>query len=645
MITRYSEFFLENLNKSKSIVKNKMDEYEKIKTLLNSNNALGYMGKFTEFLFNGVPYSEIETLYNNITDLKKRNLKIDIDSFNKYEDVLDEIAKKEITYKFKAIFNQFPKEQKELFNDPKDMDRDDIITISKLYDVEDYKPFMSKISRYKSEWELMKSVKRFLDGKIKSLTKEDIKSMLDDDLILMFENENILVLRTKTHESIVKIGSDTSWCIVNSSSTFKNYTSKGQTQYVIVDYTKDKYDTDHKIGFTLSKDNKMLYAHDILDKSIIAHTLSVLGSNKVNLNTINVPIKMDLTKFNKLTHLKDIEEALEEFGYGDVDFLKKVISILVYKFSRSKNGYESERMLRNIFYHIYKRKGDLLTMEEFDVYKEELGDLYDNIEADAAKNGYIQSNKAPSYIFGNADILLKNYKNWEYKLDVDHPSHYIDYVSRNHKFAEPIAYYASQNINDSNNLVIAYCNMVMGNNIDINGVKSMIDSNKEIDEDDKYKYYNYFGIKYRFDINHYNNMEPKYIIPEKIILRNTFNYHLLDKLINCDVTIRYTRKYMEESINNGFKLINYGKNNDVKITRKADNLPEEARRGRRLYYSNNASELGNKIMESFMSIMGSDKRRIVVRPDVDLPLSHDVDIKIDGRYPINIKLKVELIES
>jgi hypothetical protein len=51
MIRKYSEFILEDLNKSKSIIKNKMDEYEKLKTFLNTNNNMGYLGKFTEFLF------------------------------------------------------------------------------------------------------------------------------------------------------------------------------------------------------------------------------------------------------------------------------------------------------------------------------------------------------------------------------------------------------------------------------------------------------------------------------------------------------------------------------------------------------------------------------------------------------------------
>lgn len=62
MIKRYNEFVFENLNKSKSILKSKLDDYEKLKKFLTDENAMGYMGKYTEFLFNGVPYVYISKI-------------------------------------------------------------------------------------------------------------------------------------------------------------------------------------------------------------------------------------------------------------------------------------------------------------------------------------------------------------------------------------------------------------------------------------------------------------------------------------------------------------------------------------------------------------------------------------------------------
>lgn len=301
MIKKYYEFIFEDVNRSKSIVKNKLEEYEKLKNFLTSKNSAGYMGTMTDFLFNGVPYNELINLYQKIIDLKQKNIKFNLDEYKKYEDVLDSIAKKQISYKFKNIINKFPKEQKDLLGDPKELSPENILMISKLYDV-DSSAFISKISRYKDEYDLIESIERFLSGKIKSFDRESIKSMLDKDLKLVFENDNIIILRTYTHESIVKVGSDTSWCIVSSKSTFESYTKKGQTQYVLIDYTKDTFDIDFKIGFTLSTNNDILYAHNVLDRSVNPLVSEILNSNKVDLEQINVTQWI----FKKYSHNKFI---------------------------------------------------------------------------------------------------------------------------------------------------------------------------------------------------------------------------------------------------------------------------------------------------------------------------------------------------
>lgn len=301
MIKKYYEFIFEDVNRSKSIVKTKLEEYEKLKNFLTSKNSAGYMGTMTDFLFNGVPYNELINLYQKIIDLKQKNIKFNLDEYKKYEDVLDSIAKKQISYKFKNIINKFPKEQKDLLGDPKELSPENILMISKLYDV-DSSAFISKISRYKDEYDLIESIERFLSGKIKSFDRESIKSMLDKDLKLVFENDNIIILRTYTHESIVKVGSDTSWCIVSSKSTFESYTKKGQTQYVLIDYTKDTFDIDFKIGFTLSTNNDILYAHNVLDRSVNPLVSEILNSNKVDLEQINVTQWI----FKKYSHNKFI---------------------------------------------------------------------------------------------------------------------------------------------------------------------------------------------------------------------------------------------------------------------------------------------------------------------------------------------------
>ena len=73
-----------------------------------------------------------------------------------------------------------------------------------------------------------------------------------DTIISFFENENILIVETKDSEAIKKVGSDTSWCIVRSHSTFNSYTKdKVRRQFVVFDYTKGPFEVDFKIGFTV----------------------------------------------------------------------------------------------------------------------------------------------------------------------------------------------------------------------------------------------------------------------------------------------------------------------------------------------------------------------------------------------------------
>jgi len=74
---------------AKSIISKKMAAFDKLKNLLSNN--MGYMGKFTEFLFEeNIPYESLEILYNDLIHLKKKNRSFDIGEF-KYEKLVDKI--------------------------------------------------------------------------------------------------------------------------------------------------------------------------------------------------------------------------------------------------------------------------------------------------------------------------------------------------------------------------------------------------------------------------------------------------------------------------------------------------------------------------------------------------------------------------
>jgi len=365
-------------------------------------------------------------------------------------------------------------------------------SISKLYDV-DYKPFMTKISRYKDEYELMDAIERFLSSKTKSFEKDDVKALLSNDLKLVFENENILIVRTYTHESISLIGSDTSWCIVSSAYTFKNYTSKG-AQFVLFDYTKDRFESDFKIGFTLNSQNMISYAHDVFDKSVIPYTKELLEKNGVDLDVINVVPKPDISNLSTKTSSYDLLDFVQSnniIKYDDI--FRKILSIASSKLSETPltavatNGRRTRRRninyynLTEVFIEMFRKLknhiGHPLEIEEFDAYKSELGESYNKVIKllNDCYDLIIISDIPPKNIFSNTDILLKNYKRWNHEIKIGNPNQYINYIEQDPLLVEPILYYCGKGrINNTKKLVAAYCNMVLGEKINMTDVKNII---------------------------------------------------------------------------------------------------------------------------------------------------------------------------
>lgn len=616
MIKKYSEFLFENLNRSKSILKSKLDDYEKLKKLLTDENAMGYMGKFTELLFNGVPYNELITLYNDIKDFKKKNIKINIDSYDKYESILDDFDKKKISYKFKAIYNKFPKEQKDLFN-LDDMDDEDVLTISKLYDV-DITPFIKKISTYKKQYELVKGAKRYLQGKSQSFDRESVKNMMDDDLQLVFENDNIIIVKTKTWEAIKKIGPDTSWCIVRSQSTFNSYTKdKNRNQFVAIDYTKDTFEIDFKIGFTVGVNNDITNAHNILDYDAITEIKELLKMNNVQISDINILPKLDFSTFNRSSKLKEIENALDS-SIIEEDSISKLLSILSWKLSRSRSGHEIEKLIKKVFKKILKKKGvEILTIEDVDKFKDcfTTENQFNSIKDSLSNSFILLTKEPPNGIFNddNIDKVLKYYKNWNYKLEND-LDYYLHIVRQNKEYADIILYYALKIARKNANmmLIIEYCKMIKGEKINLQNVKNIIDNSKSQLSKNKYAYYNYFGIKYHFSEDDCYLMELKNVIDEDVIIKKP-QYNLITKLsslANCNVTLNFDINSFLSKANDHYKLMN------GQITGKA----------------NSKDEVIGQIINVIKDKLTFKSRKMVFKDDVKFPITFKTILSSNDRY-------------
>jgi len=159
----------ENVSQSKSILKkNNIPESDKkyleLRKLLKGKE--GYLGWFTEMAFvNKVYLDEIENLIQIIEQSPEiiKGLPNKLINYDKWEDVLDDVIRTRENIFAKRIWNEFPSTQKKLLPF-KGISRDDISMLAQLYNNEERKNIIKKISRYKTKEKLVGAIKRFLSG-------------------------------------------------------------------------------------------------------------------------------------------------------------------------------------------------------------------------------------------------------------------------------------------------------------------------------------------------------------------------------------------------------------------------------------------------------------------------------------------------
>jgi hypothetical protein len=326
-IKKYDSFINENMEQAKSIIAKKMDAFDKLKNLLSKN--LGYIGKFTEYLLHeNITYEDLVELYNQILNLKSKNTTIDISKLS-YEKALDKIIDINNDLLVNSLISQFPSEQKKFAKEFLSKNNWEHSTnyniLLKVSKKEDIKTFISKVSRYKTEDDLLKALKIF--SKDAQNSKEKVKRLLSDmKSNIVFENDNILVVKVDSIEDIKILGSDTSWCILGQS-MWNRYT-KNRLQYILYDYERDEYDSKFKIGFTLNKDATVHAAHDILDNSVNNVLKETFEKNNLKYIDILKIKEIETTDINNISSKTGVTALSQLVGDIPVDN-KEIISNLL----------------------------------------------------------------------------------------------------------------------------------------------------------------------------------------------------------------------------------------------------------------------------------------------------------------------------
>jgi hypothetical protein len=283
MITRYTEFLAENVQRSKAIIAQRMKDYESLKDRLTRDNTLGYLGKLTELLFRDEPVSDIMAAYDRLMTLRRANVRLDIESVRTLEQLQDLLETKEIDLQVAQVMSKFPPAQRRLFH-PVTMTKQDRVLLANMSKV-DTAPFMRKVSQYRDKATLVDNAKRFMKSVSTPADKEHFKGLAGGGLSLVHEDDRLLIFRTDTVADLLKVAADAAWCIKNPG-TFKKYTSNGATQFVLIDYDKGRWDPMFKIGFTVATNGTITHAHDVLDKSVIPQVRELLAAQAVSVRTL-----------------------------------------------------------------------------------------------------------------------------------------------------------------------------------------------------------------------------------------------------------------------------------------------------------------------------------------------------------------------
>lgn len=209
-------------------------EFQKLKKLLEKSP--GFMGKFTEWMYNGTPYWKLSNTYrNDYLKAKKKGIKLDnIDSFNSFEEFkqnLDNAVENQWKHKFAA---GIPKEITSLFNDE----------IWKLLMTHDDK--MGYIKKFLKTWGRRYKSSEELYSIIESeiLTYRDIKrseaieffsSFDDSDAEILYTDEKNILVDIKTHKALQSaqenhyisrsycFGEEEVWCNLISADNVQQY--------------------------------------------------------------------------------------------------------------------------------------------------------------------------------------------------------------------------------------------------------------------------------------------------------------------------------------------------------------------------------------------------------------------------------------
>ncbi len=253
----------ENMQQARSILKklniHEQDpRFQELKQMLLDDNAIGYIGKFTKWIFNDrEPWEKLIEVYDM---LKKHPTKVPpIDTFETLESLFDYLQGSGISMKTNQVVNAIPSRARQYANDKLKK----LIELNIKY-ADQIKDFYSKKGgKFKTSVDLYNETAALLDNLSGGFNLDAMKKKISDTkskVNIVLERPDLLVLQPLDYDTSNKLGS-TSWCISYSKNYWDSYADVFSNQYFIYDFSKKTSDKKSMIGVTVNPDGTFKASH------------------------------------------------------------------------------------------------------------------------------------------------------------------------------------------------------------------------------------------------------------------------------------------------------------------------------------------------------------------------------------------------
>jgi hypothetical protein len=253
----------ENMDQARSALKRvhipELDpRFQELKQMLLDDNKIGYIGKFTKWLFEDhESWEKITEIYDM---LKAHPTKVPpINTFKKLEDLFDFLQGSAIDTKLNQVINAIPSNARKNVSDK--LKKLIELNIKYANAIKDF--YSKKGGKFNNSQDLYNDTVALIENLSGKFNLETILKKIKDTkskVEILLALPDILVIRPLDYHASNELGSK-SWCISYSQNYWDSYADAFSTQYFIFDFSKSIDDKKSMIGITVNPDGSYKAAH------------------------------------------------------------------------------------------------------------------------------------------------------------------------------------------------------------------------------------------------------------------------------------------------------------------------------------------------------------------------------------------------